>query len=207
MIRLKVVVLLFISLILGSSASNAQDITGEIINNKLQEKAQILNDCLLFLSQKDRSANIKKHYLDQALSLFVNNGEPFSADSVKYEGAYIITKSSFRNKPVKRKIKDYLQGVMDLRYTPIDLTAIKIPALPAIIDSKSFVKCGDNLYRFTTLITRELAGYIEGAPVYKDIAPFEYSVFVGMKDTIDGKEYIIYLSDIEVEEKDENKKN
>jgi len=143
--------------------------------------------------------------MNQALSLFVNNGEPFSTDSMKYEGAYIITKSSLRNKPVKRKIKDFLQGVMDLRYTPIDLTAIKIPALPAIIDSKSFVKCGDNLYRFTTLITRELAGYIDGTPVYKDITPFEYSVFIGMKDTIDGKEYTIYLSDIEVEEKDDNK--
>lgn len=198
--------LFFISLLLSSFASHAQNMTGEIVSNKLQEKAQILNDCLMFLSQKDRSVDIKKHYMNQALSLFVNNGEPFSTDSMKYEGVYIITKSSLRNKPVKRKVKDFLQGVMDLRYTPIDLTAIKIPALPAIIDSKSFVKCGDNLYRFTTLITRELAGYIDGTPVYKDITPFEYSVFIGMKDTIDGKEYIIYLSDIEVEEKDDNKK-
>lgn len=204
--QIKVIYFFFISVFLGSFASYAQDMTGEILSNKLQEKAQILNDCLLFLSQKDRSADIKKHYMNQALSLFVNNGEPFHVNSVKYEGAYILTKSSYRNKPVKRKIKDYLQGVMDLRYTPIDLTAIKIPALPTIIDSKSFVKCGDNIYRFTTLITRELAGYIEGTPVYKDITPFEYSVFIGMKDTIDGKEYIIYLSDIEVEEKDGNKK-
>lgn len=204
--QIKVFFVLFISVLLGSFASHAQNMTGEIVSNKLQEKAQILNDCLMFLSQKDRSVDIKKHYMNQALSLFVNNGEPFRTDSMKYEGAYIITKSSLRNKPVKRKIKDFLQGVMDLRYTPIDLTAIKIPALPAIIDSKSFVKCGDNLYRFTTLITRELAGYIDGTPVYKDITPFEYSVFIGMKDTIDGKEYTIYLSDIEVEEKDDNKK-
>lgn len=204
--QIKVIFLLFISVLLGSFTPHAQNMTDEIVSNKLQEKAQILNDCLMFLSQKDRSVDIKKHYLNQALSLFVNNGEPFSADSVKYDGAYIITKSSFRNKPVKRKIKDYLQGVMDLRYTPIDLTAIKIPALPAVIDSKNFVKCGDNLYRFTTLITRELAGYIDGTPVYKDITPFEYTVFIGIKDTIDGKEYTIYLSDIEVEEKDDNKK-
>lgn len=204
--QIKVFFVLFISVLLGSFASHAQNMTGEIVSNKLQEKAQILNDCLMFLSQKDRSVDIKRHYMNQALSLFVNNGEPFSTDSMKYEGAYIITKSSLRNKPVKRRIKDFLQGVMDLRYTPIDLTAIKIPALPAIIDSKSFVRCGDNLYRFTTLITRELAGYIDGTPVYKDITPFEYPVFIGMKDTIDGKEYTIYLSDIEVEEKDDNKK-
>lgn len=204
--QLKVITLFFVMAIFGVAASLAQEIAGETVSNKLQEKAQILNDYLSFLSQKDRSADIKKHYMDQALSLFVNNGEPFSIDSVKYDGAYIVTKSAYRNKPVKRKIKDYLQGVMDLRYTPIDLSAIKIPALPAVIDSKSFVKCGDNLYKYTTLITRELAGYIDGTPVYKDVTPFEYSVFIGVKDTIDGREYIFYLSDIEVEEKEDNKK-
>lgn len=201
----KTILLIIITAILGGTNSVAQDLTGEIVSNKLQDKAQILNDCLLFLAQKDRSSDIKKHYMNQALSLFVNNGKPFSVDSMKYDGAYIITKSEYRNKPVKRKIKDYLQGVLDLRYTPIDLSTIKIPALPAVIDNKSFVKCGDNLYKYTTLITRELAGYIDGTPVYKDITPFEYSVFIGIKNTIDGREYIIYLSDIEVEEKEDNK--
>lgn len=203
---LNTIFILLITVMLGVGNSAAQELTGEIVSNKLQEKAQILNDCLIFLAQKDRSGDIKKHYMDQALSLFVNNGEPFNVDSTKYDGSFILTKSAYRNKPVKRKVKDYLQGVMDLRYTPIDFSAIKIPALPALIDSKSFVKCGDNLYKFTTMITRELAGYIDGTPVYKDITPFEYSIFIGMKDTIDGKEYVIYLSDIQVEEKDDNRK-
>lgn len=203
---LNTIFILLIIVMLGVGNSAAQELTGEIVSNKLQEKAQILNDCLSFLAQKDRSVDIKKHYMDQALHLFVNKGEPFSVDSTNYEGSFILTKSAYRNKPVKRKIKDYLQGVMDLRYTPIDISAIKIPALPAVIDNKSFVKCGDSLYKYTTLITRELAGYIDGTPVYKDITPFEYSVFIGVKDTIDGREYIFYLSDIEVEEKEDNKK-
>lgn len=204
--QIKNVAIIFALLILGVVNSAAQELTGEIVSTKLREKAQILNDCLTFLAEKDRSADIKKHYMDQALSLFVNNGEPFSVDSTKYEGSFILTKSAYRNKPVKRKVKDYLQGVMDMRYTPIDLSVIKIPALPALIDSKSFVKCGDGLYKFTTMITRELAGYIDGTPVYKDITPFKYSIFIGMKDTIDGKEYVIYLSEIEVEEKEDNTK-
>ncbi len=184
----------------------AQNLTGNVIVSKLKEKVEILNDYQNMLADKDKAPDVKRHYMTQALNLFVNQGEPFSIDTIKYQGAYITTKSALRNKPVKRKIKDYLQGVMDLRYTPIDLSAIKIPALPAVIDNKSFVKCGDNLYKYTTLITRELAGYIDGIPVYKDITPFEYSVFIGMKDTIDGREYIIYLSDFEVEEKEDNKK-
>lgn len=196
----KTIVLISIIAILGVANSTAQELTGEMVSNKLKEKAQILNDYLLFLAQKDRSLDIKKHYMEQAKSLFVNNGEPFCVDSVKYDGAYIVTKSAYRNKPVKRKISDYLQGVVDLRYTPIDLTVIKIPALPAVIDNKSFVKCGDNLYKYTALITREHAGYIDGIPVYKDITRYEYSVFIGVKDTIDGREYIIYLSDVEVDE-------
>lgn len=201
--QLRKIALIMTLVVVGVASTSAQELTGEIVSNKLQEKAQILNDCLTFLAQKDRSADVKKHYMDQALSLFVNNGEPFSVDSIKHEGSFMITKSAYRNKPVKRKVKDYLQGVMDLRYTPIDLSAIKIPALPTLIDSKSFVKCGDNIYKFTTMITRELAGYIDGTPVYKDITPFEYSIFVSMKDTIDGKEYVIYLNDIEVEEKED----
>lgn len=204
--RLKVTTHILALAIIGVVSAFGQGLTGEVVSNKLQEKAQILNDCLSFLAQRDRSVDIKSHYMNQALGLFVNNGEPFSVDSTKYEGAYIITKSAYRNKPVKRKIKDYLQGVMDLRYTPLDLSAIKIPALPTLIDSKSFVKCGDNLYRFSTMITREFAGYIDGTPVYKDITPYEYSIYMGMKDTIDGKEYVIYLDSIEVEEKEENTK-
>lgn len=204
--QLKSIVLIFIISILGIETSSAQDMTGENVRNKLQEKAMLLNDCLSFLSQEDRSADIKDYYMNQALSLFVNNGEPFSVDSMKYEGSYIVMKSAYRNKSVKRKIKDYLQGVMNLRYAPIDFSTMKIPTLPMLIDMKSFVKCGDNLYKFTTTITRELAGYIDGTPVYKDIDPFEYSIYIGIMETIAGKEYVIYLSDIEIEEKEENSK-
>jgi len=57
--QIKVFFVLFISVLLGSFASHAQNMTGEIVSNKLQEKAQILNDCLMFLSQKDRSVDIK----------------------------------------------------------------------------------------------------------------------------------------------------
>ncbi len=204
--QLKTITLALIVAILGVATSSAQEMTGEKVCNKLQDKVQILNDYLSLLARKDRSADIKRHYMNQALALFVNNGEPFSVDSVKYDGAYISTKSAYRNKPVKRKVKDYLQGVMDLRYTPIDLSAVKIPALPVMMDSKSLVKCGNNLYRFTALITRELAGYIDGTPVYKDITPYEYPVFIGMEGTANGKEYVVYLGDIEVEETEENKK-
>lgn len=202
---LKELAIFFALSIIGSATTFAQELTGEIIGNKLHEKAQILNDCLSFLAQKDRSSEIKKHYMNQALGLFVNNGEPFTVDSIKCEGSHIITKSAYRNKPVKRKVKDYLQGVMDLRYSPVDVSAIKVPALPDRIDSKDFVKCGDNLYRFSTMVTREFAGYIDGTPVYKDITPYEYSIFIGMTNTIEGQEYIIYLNDIEVYEKEDKK--
>lgn len=198
------IILLLLTPILGVISSAAQELTGEIITNRLQEKAQILNDYISFLAQKDRSADIKKHYMNQALNLFVNRGEPFNTDSTNFEGSFILTKSAYRNKPVKRRVKDYLQGVMDLRYAPIDLSALKIPTLPGLIDSKSFVKCGYDLFRFSTMITRELAGYIDDTPVYKDITPFEYSIYIGLEDSINGKEYVIYLSEIEVEDKEEN---
>jgi len=183
----------------------AQNLTGNVLVSKLKEKVEILNDYQNMLADKDKTPDVKRHYMTQALNLFVNQGEPFSVDSIKYQGAYITTKSALRNKPVKRRIKDYLQGVMDLRYTPIDLTAMKIPALPSQIDATDFVKYSDNQYRYTLLVTRELAGYIDGTPVYKDIVPYEYTIFLSMNKTIDGTEYVVYLSDIDIDEKEEKK--
>lgn len=184
----------------------AQSLTGEFLTAKIKEKAEILNDYQNMMSDKDKSLDIKRHYMTQALNLFVNQGEPFAIDSVKYQGASITTKSALRNKPVKRKVKDYLQGVMDLRYIPIDLTSVKIPTIPSQINLGECVKYADNQYRYTFLVSRELAGYIDGSPVYKDITPYEYTIFLSVNKTIDGTDYNVYLYDIDIDKKDEEKK-
>lgn len=190
---------------MASVSCYSQTMSGEQLASKLQSKAQILNDCINFLADKDRSNDVKQHYMVQALNLFVNNGEPFKVDSIQTEGSYIITKSDYSKKPVKRRVKDFLQGIIDLRYTPIDVTSIKVPALPAVINPTEFVKVGDNIYRYSTLITRELAGVIDGTPVYKDITPYSYTMYIGVENTPNGKEYFVYLNDIEVNEAKEQK--
>lgn len=181
----------------------AQSLSGEFLTSKLKEKAVILNDYQNMMADKDKSIDVKRHYMTQALSLFVNHGEPFAIDTIRYQGASITTKSAYRNKPVKRKIKDYLQGVLDLRYIPIDLTSVKMPALPNQINLEECEKYKDNQYRYKFLVTRELAGYIDGSPVYKDITPYEYTIFLSANKTIDGIEYNVYLNDIEIDEKEE----
>lgn len=197
----RLIIIFAATISLAAQCVMAQSLTGEFLTAKIKEKAVILNDYQNMMADKDKSPDVKRHYLMQALSLFINQGEPFSVDTIKYQGAFITTKSSLRNKPVKRKVKDYLQGVMDLRYTPIDLTAMKLPSLPNQINPSDFVKYGDNQYRYTILVTRELAGYINGSPVYKDIIPYEYTLFLSLNKTIDGTEYNVYLNDIEIDEK------
>lgn len=184
----------------------SQTLTGEYLSSKLKESAVILNDYQNMIADKDKDPEVKRHYMAQALNLFVNQGNPFSVDSTKYQGSSIITKSALRDKLVRRKIKDYFQGVMDLRYVPIDLTMMKIPSLPSQINLNDLVKYGDNQYKYTILVTREHAGYIDGTPVYKDITPYEYTLFLSLNKTIDGTEYNVYLNDIEIEEKEEGKK-
>lgn len=203
--HLKAIIFSVLMSVAGGIPSSAQSLSGEFITRKLQCNAEILNDCLTFLAKKDKSADAKEYYMNCALGLFVNKGEPFNADSVKYAGAYIVAKSAYRSKPVKRRLKDYLQGVKDLRYTALDVSNIKIPALPSQIDCKKLVKCGNDLYRLTTTITRELAGYIDHTPVYKDITPYDYSVYIRMTNTVNGEECTVYLSDIEVDEKGDKK--
>ena len=197
-----VTIIIFLIVISGQVIMS-QTLTGDIVASKIREKATMLNDYQNLIADKDKSPEIKRHYVSQALSLFVNNGNPFSVDTIQYQGPTITMKSTLRNRPVRRKVKDYLQGVMDLRYSAVDLTGIKIPVLPNQINESDFVKCEENLYRYTCQITRELAGYMDGTPVYRDITPYEYSVFLFMNKTIDGTEYIIYLNDIEIEEKEQ----
>lgn len=197
-------VLLIISMfVLSINCIIAQNLTEDVIISKLKENAEILNDYQNMMADKDKSLDVKRHYMTQALNLFVNHGEPFTIDTIKYQGASITTKSALRNKPVKRKIKDYLQGVMDLRYTPIDLTTAKIPTLPSQINLSECVKYNGNQYRYTYLVTQELAGYIDGSPVYRDITPYEYTIFFSADKTIDGVKYNVYLNDITIDEKDE----
>lgn len=187
---------------IGLQTLVAQTISGEDVSAKIKDMAVILNDYQNMLIDKDKSSEVKRHYMKQALRLFVNNGNPFSIDTVQYQGSTISMKSALRNKPVRRKVKDYLQGVMDLRYSPVDLTAIKIPAIPSQIKYSDLVKYGDNQYRYTFLVTRELAGYIDGTPVYRDITPHEYTIFLHLYKTIDGSDHTVYLNDIEIEEKE-----
>lgn len=70
--QFKVITLIFVMAIIGNTKTSAQDLTGEIISNSLRQKAQILNDYISLIAQKDKSMGIKKHYIDKALSLFVN---------------------------------------------------------------------------------------------------------------------------------------
>lgn len=189
---------------LGLQTLFAQTISGEVISSKIQDLVIILNDYQNMLANKDKSAEVKRHYMNQALSLFVNNGDPFSIDTVKYQGSTITMKSALRNRPVRRKVKDYLQGVMDLRYSPVDLTAIRVPAIPSQINGSDLVKYGENQYRYSFLVTRELAGYIDGTPVFRDITPYEYTIFLHINKTIDGIVYTVYLNDIEIEENNHN---
>lgn len=191
---------IFVFCVLAIKCVIAQNLTGGMIVSKIKEKTTILNDYQNMMADKDKNPDVKRHYMQQALNLFVNQGNPFSVDTIKYSGSSITTKSTFRNKPVRRKVKDYLQGIMDLRYTPIDLTAVKVPALPDQINESDFVKYGDNQYKCTVLVTRELAGYIDGIPVYRDITPYEYTIFFYLNKTIEGTDYVIYLNDLEVEE-------
>lgn len=186
----------------GLQALLAQTLSGDDISSKVKDLAIILNDYQNMLADKDKNIEVKRHYMNQALTLFVNNGNSFSIDTVQYNDATISMKSALRNKPVRRKVRDYFQGVMDLRYSPVDLTYIKIPDIPSHINISDLVKYADNQYKYTFLVTRELAGYLDGTPVYRDITPYEYTIFLSLNKTIDRTEYNVHLYDIEIEEKE-----
>lgn len=189
-----------------SQIAIAQPLTRDMITSQIKEKVSILNDYQYMLIDSTKSFDVKSYYKKQALSLFVNQGDPFVVDSLSYSGSSITTSSIYRNRPITRRIKDYLQGLIEMRFAPIDLSGLKIPDFPNTINEDEIIKYGENQYRCTFLITREFAGYIDNTPVYKDITPYKYTVFLSFNKTIAGTEYNIYLNDLVIEKNaDESK--
>lgn len=176
-------------------AQSERELTETAKMRAQQEVGQLL-DYIDFIARKDFSLQEKKSYKKEALNLFVGKGYEYEEDGMTKRGVRMQTKSLYRKTTTSKLMRDYFDGLMNLRYAKVviestEITQIKVSELR---------KTGEGEYVCTCYFDQAFAGYTkEGNPIYKDLTRKRVKCYISMVE-IDGTiELIIRLGDVSVD--------
>ena len=172
----------------------AQDSTGLdnlIIQRQIQKIAQLI-DNISFMADKSKSPDKRNYFKSRALNLFIEKGEPFEIEGIHNPGVMMETTSIYRKKPSRRLMKDYFTGLVNLRYSRVDIQSIKVHE----IEVSDLQKVDDNKYVCTACFEQTFVGYRDGHPLLKDRIRKKVKVYILAVETIDGQEFIVLLGDV-----------
>lgn len=196
MAQLKVLITM-IFLCLGVSnvfAAYTEEELKAIMEQRIQHKVAQMNDNISFMADKSKSLETRNYYREMALNLFIEKGEPFEdLDGIRNSGVKMETTSIYRKKPTRRLMKNYFTGLINLRYSKVDVQSteahnIKVGDLQKIDDDGNYVA--------TAYFEQIFVAYMDGRIVYKDKTKKMVKVYVFAEETIDGIEYIVRLGDV-----------
>lgn len=180
-------------MVIGFSAYSQTDrgIT-ELMKQRAQQKVAQMNDNISFMADKSKSVDTRNYYKKRALNLFIEKGEPFEEEGIHNAGVKMETTSVYRKKPSRRLMKDYFTGLVNLRYSKVDIQSTKVHE----IEVSDIQKIDDNKYVCTAYFEQVFIGYRDGAPIYKDRTRKKVKVYILAEETIDGQEFIVLLGDV-----------
>lgn len=180
-------------LLIGASAYAQNDAgISELMKQRVQQKVAQMNDNISFMADKSKDLNTRNYYRGKALNLFIGKGEPFEEEGIHKTGVKMETTSVYRVKPTRRLMKDYFTGLINLRYSKVDIQSTKVHE----IEVSDIEKTDDNKYVCTAYFEQVYAGYRDGRPIYKDRTRKKVNVYIMVEETIDGEEFIILLGDV-----------
>ena len=174
------------------------------IKKQVVSKVGYLNSLISLIADKNQSMENRKYYRQEALKLFINNGEGYNeyltqkdgTDSIAVRPGVMMEVTSVGRSTVKRYIfKEYLNNLANLKYDKVyiettEATKIKVSNLH---------KIKNNLYTCTCFFKQAFIGYDkEGRVAYSDITTKRVECQVEV-DYIPGEsqpEYVIRLGDI-----------
>ncbi len=187
--------LILIILISGATAS-AQNLDDAARKRLMEERARQMvaqmNDNITYMADKSKNLKTRQFYRTQALNLFIGNGEPYELEGESNAGVKMQTTSKYRKKPRERLMKDYFTGLIDLRYSKVDIESTKVNE----IEISDLQKIDDNTYVCTAFFEQIFRGYRDGKPVYTDRTRKKVKVYIIADETIDGTEFIVLLGDV-----------
>lgn len=185
--------------------SHAQSSFEEDWQHRLEQKLHMLNNYIYYISDKENNYSDRKEYRAIALNLFIEHGEPYYIDEVKRRGACIQIRSKYRGRPRNILVKDYLTGLITMRYDKIRIESIDY--LPFSIGSLR--KVDEDKYECTGVTTQAFCGFIDGKPIFKKINRKRVKMQVYIEKTIRANpngelitenEYHVMLGDIQASE-------
>ncbi len=164
----------------------------ELMKQRAQQKVAQMNDNISFMADKSKSLDTRNYYKRRALNLFIEKGEPYEEEGIPNTGVKMETTSIYRKKPSRRLMKDYFTGLVNLRYSKVDIQSTKVHE----IEVSDLQKIDDNKYVCTAYFEQVFVGYRDGRPVYKDRTRKKVKVYILAEETIDGQEFIVLLGDV-----------
>lgn len=180
-------------LFIGASAFAQTDrgIT-ELMKQRAQQKVAQMNDNISFMADKNKDLSTRNYYKGRALKLFIGGGDPYEEEGVRNTGVKMQTTSVYRKRPSVKLMKDYFTGLINLRYSKVDIQSTKVNE----IEVSDLQKIGDNKYVCTAYFEQIFVGYRDNRPIYKDRTRKKVKVYVISEETIDGQEFIVLLGDV-----------
>jgi len=164
----------------------------ELMKQRAQQKVAQMNDNISFMADKSKSLDTRNYYKRRALNLFIEKGEPYEEEGICNTGVKMETTSIYRKKPSRRLMKDYFTGLVNLRYSKVDIQSTKVHE----IEVSDLQKIDDNKYVCTAYFEQIFVGYRDGRPVYKDRTRKKVKIYILAEETIDGQEFIVLLGDV-----------
>lgn len=184
------IVLVFVFSAFASISFAQQDIE-EMIHIRVPEKVAQLLDDIEIIANPENSKDVRTRFKGKAVRLFIANCEPYEEEGIQKKGVEIEITSIYRTKPRRRLMKDYFTGLMNLRYSKVEIKSSKIHD----IQVSELRQIDENTFVCTAVFVQVFVGFKDGKPVYTDRTKKSVKCYVYREDTMDGYEYIVKLGD------------
>ncbi len=183
--------LIVLVLLVFSTATYAQQEIEKMIQIRAAEKVSQMCDYIEFMANPENGNDVRNKYKGKAVRLFVANCEPYEDEGIRRKGVEMEITSTLRKKPRRRLMKDYFTGLMNMRYSKVQIKSSDIHD----IQLSELRKIDDNTFVCTAVFVQVFIGYRDGRPIYSDRTKKSVKCYVYKEETIEGNEYIVKLGD------------
>lgn len=164
----------------------------DMLRRRAAQKVGQMCDYIEFMANPSNQLKTRKYYRTRALSLFINRGEAYEEDGRLKEGVLMEITSVNKKKPVRRLMKNYFTGLMNMNYEKVEISSTEVSE----IEVGKLRPIAENEYVCTCYFEQVFCGYRDGRPIYRDITRKRVECRVLVEQTEDGEEYIVMLGDV-----------
>lgn len=184
--------LLLFAVSLSLAATAGAQSADDMLKRRAAQKVGQMCDYIELIANPENSVKARAYYRDNALNLFINGGEAYEENGRQKDGVRMEVTSVNRKGKTSRLIKDYLNGLMNMKYSKVTISTTDV----ANIRVSDLKKIDDDTYMCTCYFEQTFCGYRDGKPVYRDITRKKVQCFLKAEPTEEGTEYIVMLGDI-----------